>query len=430
MQVRNPPNPVTDFVRSPPKSQQSITTQARPATASSQQEAEPLLTLLTDAHPWVGGTINGSLTAYTTTKHYSPRFVQYGADLIERNIGSPVANTVSSVGRRTGVESGIRKYLDRRRPSEIERTESSDSNRENWSKRRRVVPDEMDVEQAVPESAISEGRISQEFLPAYRSSKPPSYREEMSPRGEGRTQMAERPPTNRSWSAQVLISTSGLGVALSESSLRSLTYCVKLLITATDHVETVMDALKMVLQEFDQAQASRRRDARSEKETEAGVVVQDRTQAEQEEAARRLAARIKQHCDDIWQTLKTVVNSVSTYAGGALPENARNLVKNQLMSIPSRWRSATVTAAEQDRRDGGESGSTDEESEARKSAHRMIAFATEGLDMMAQVNGVVKITLDSAEKWLESLGRKARGGRDEQMMDADDARSSEDQERK
>ena len=51
----------------------------------------------------------------------------------------------------------------------------------------------------------------------------------------------------------------------------------------------------------------------------------------------------------------------------------------------------------------------------------MIAFATEGLDMMAQVNTVVKTTLESAENWLQSLGRR---NHEEEMMDADDPRES------
>lgn len=303
---------------------------------------------------------------------------------------------------------------------------------------------EMDVERGGPaEPSIAEASESHEYLPAYRSSKPPSYREELSPQGSERVQVRDRPATNRSWSTQLMISTSGLGVALSESSRKSLKYCLELLIKATEHVETVMAALRMVLREYDQTQERRRsqHDARRAKEAEAGVLVEDDGGAEQseDEAARRLAARIKQLCDDIWYTMKTVTNSVSTYAGGALPENARNIVKGQLMSIPQRWRMASNAVAEQDRKDGGESGgAVGEEGETRKAAHRMIAFGTEGLDMMAHVNDVVRITLESAEKWLDSLGRGGGGGlkrgvsasgRDEEMMDADDPRSSEEKER-
>ena len=368
-----------------------------------------MLELLVDAHPWVGGTINGSLSAYTMTKQYSPRFVQYSANLIERNIGYPMVNTMSVVGRRTGVEGGIRRYLGGRRPSDLESSHAE-------HKRRKVGGDgdAMDLD-SIPDTATeaaSSRRQSQDYLPAYRGSKPPSYRESQSPASVERQQVQNRPPHDRSWGTKLMIGTSGLGVALSESSLRSLTYCVNVLTKASEHIDTVMSALKMLLREFDEAQESQQREqARRAKEVEAGLVPQQ--QVDQDEAARQLADRIKQLCDDIWQTMKTVVNSVSTYAGGALPENARRIVKGQLMSIPQRWRHASETAAQQGQRVAEPSQNNvalqaSAEGEVRKTAHRMIAFAEEGLDMMAQVNDVVKITLQSAEDWLTSLGRRNR----------------------
>ena len=36
----------------------------------------------------------------------------------------------------------------------------------------------------------------------------------------------------------------------------------------------------------------------------------------------------------------------------------------------------------------------------------MIAFATEGLDMISQVSQTMKLTLDSAEGWLQRVGRR------------------------
>lgn len=413
---------ITGFIRSP-HAQSSQKSPSAVSNGGSMQQQPPLLELFVDAHPWVGSTIASSMTAYNTTKNYSPRIVQYGAGLIERNIGSPVANTVSSVGRRTGVESGLRKILGNRRADELERPDSADSARATFNKRRKTDSDEMDLEEPAA-SEVSRLQDSQEFLPAYRSSKPPSYREEMSPRGTDRT--IDRPQHNRSWSSHVIYTASGLGVALSDSSLRSLKYCVGLLVSATDHVQKVMDALRLVLQEYDQVRDARQADqARRTKEIEAGFSI--KTQEEKDhEVSEQLAQRIKQLCDDILNTIKTVVNSVSTYAGGALPENARNIVKGQLLSIPQRWRWATESAAaadQQEKADGGESGgSGSAEEDTRKAAHRMLAFATEGLDMMAQVNAVVNTTLQKAEEWLETLRRR---NQDHEMMDADDPRDNE-----
>src|SRR5215469_14756472 len=116
---------VLDFTRSPssravaPPVQQN---QWRQTTSpqSPQDEPEPLLSLLTASHPWVGNTINGSLSAYETTKYYSPAFVRSSAEFVERAIGSPLSNTVGSISRRTGVEAGVRRYLGQRRSSDTE----------------------------------------------------------------------------------------------------------------------------------------------------------------------------------------------------------------------------------------------------------------------------------------------------------------------
>lgn len=401
-----------DFARASPRTNDHMPSYVNGLHAKSpQQEAEPLLELLAQAHPWVGGTINGSMSAYSGAKYYSPRFVQYGANLVERNVGMPVVSTVSSVGRMTGVENGIRRYLGGgRRPSDLERSDSP------GSKRRRVMEDEMDLENghASPTSGLR--RDSQEsrseYLPAYRSSKPPSYREEASPTAHDRTRNRERPPHNRSWSTQIasntFVTVSGLGIALHENSRRSLRFCLSLLGKAAESVETTMNALSMLLREYDQARQTYHQDHHSSMEK---GETRERT-PDHDDAARRLADLIKQRSDEIWQTLKAVVNSVSTYAGGALPENAQSMVRTQLMSLPQRWR---VTS-------DGQHG----ESETSRSAHRMIAFATEGLDMMSQVSQIVKATLDSAEKWLQRnpLGRRrveneptANGEKDVEMME-------------
>ena len=374
-----------DFARSP-----STRTFSHASLGHVKQEPEPLFELFTRAHPWVGGTINGSLSAYSTTKTYSPRVIQYGADLVERSITTPVVSTVSKVGRMTGVESGLRWYYggaNASRPNDVD-----GGSVETASKRRRLMDDEMDVEYghfSPPQSRLrlDSNDINDEVLPAYRASKPPSYREKASPtEGDGQMQL-ERPSHNRSWSSQVFVTTSGLGVALSVTSRRSLRFCLSFLSRQADHVTTVMNALKLVLEQYDQA-----RDAwhqNHDASIEAGL--RPKT-PDHDEAARRLAQIIKTHSEDIWRTLENVVTSVSSYAGGALPENARHFVRNQLMSLPQRWRVVS------DNQTG--------ESETSRSAHRMIAFATEGLDMMGQVSQTMKLTLESAERWLARAGRR------------------------
>ncbi|KAK5120808.1 hypothetical protein LTR85_005875 [Meristemomyces frigidus] len=378
------------FARSPPGNlahmQPHANASANAHPQNDHQETEPLLHLLTQAHPWVGAPINASLTAYSTTKGYAPRFVQASANMMERSIASPMVSTVGSVGRMTGVESVARWYLTPRQQDDVE----GGDDRGARGKRRRVLHDDMDMEHGLHSPRSGMRRDSEdsktESLPAYRASKPPSYREEMSPAGAERSRQNERPSHNRSWSSQLLYSASGLGVAMSDVSRRNLVFCLNLLGRSAEHIATVTDALKLVLEQYDEAreQWHQHRDSATEKGE------RPRT-PEHDEAARRLAEIIKKHCDDIWQTLKGVVHSVSVTVGGALPANARNFVRNQLMSLPQRWRMV--------------SDSQTGESETSRTANRMIAFATEGLDMIGQVSQVCRLTLESAEGWVQMVGR-------------------------
>jgi hypothetical protein len=322
------------------------------------------------------------------TKNYSPRFVQAGANIVEQRIGNPMVNTVSMVGKITGVESGLRWYYggNATRPNDAE-----DEDEEQGTKRRRVMNDEMDLESGSLSPRSKHRRDSQEsgveYLPAYRASKPPSYREEVSPTGLDRQMSLDRPTHNRSWSSQVFVSTSGLGVALSLTSRRTLGHCLGFLGQQASHVTTVMNALKLILQEYDQARDQWHQN------NDASMEAGERAKTpEHDDTARALAQIIKKYSDDIWRTLESVVTNVSNYAGGALPENARHFVRNQLMSLPQRWRIVS------DNQTG--------DSETSRGARRMIAFATEGLDMISQVSQTMKLTLDSAENWLNRVGRR------------------------
>ena len=399
--------PKLDFAKSPPIG--ALSHASPTCSRAPEEESEPLLELFTKAHPWVGGTINGSLNAYSTTKYYSPRLVQFGANLVERSITTPVVSTVSTVGRMTGVESGLRWYYG----GNTRRSNDPDgSGEDSATKRRRLMDNDIDLESGQFGVGSRFRRDSQESrqesLPAYGASKPPSYREEASPHGTDR--QLDRQSHNQSWSSQVFVMTSGLGVALSVSSRRSLRFSLSVLGQSAERVSTLMDALKLVLEQYDQARDAwhQNHDSTMEKGDRAKTPDHD-------EAARRLAGLLKKHSDEIWHTLQNVVNSVSNYAGGALPDNARQFVRNQLMSLPQRWRFVS------DNQTG--------ESETSRSAHRMIAFATEGLDMMSQVSQTLKLTLESAERWLERAGRRRElvdspqaFQKDHDMEDADSQR--------
>ncbi|KAF2125513.1 Opi1-domain-containing protein, partial [Dothidotthia symphoricarpi CBS 119687] len=382
-----------DFVRSP--TARSMTLSAHESTAT---EPEPLLSLITSNHPWLGGTINGSISAYNATKGYSPRFVKYGAELIERNVGSPMVNTVSSVGRRTGMEQNLRRYLGEvgRRPSDLEQGDSDAAR-----KRQRIespLADAMDLDAAPPASRRRGGSQSSyaESLPAYDDQRSPSYEESAAPTTTTATAKHSDPQAQDrrvAWSTQLIMTTSGLGVALSATSLRSLKLCLGLLRGATTHIDNVMRALKLVLEEYEAALRSRQTHHQThyDAEKQPPTSPTETHPAQESDDVTRIATRIKALSADIWQTLQSVVASVSRYTGGALPQNASQVVRTQLLSVPQRWQLAGRT--------------TQGEGEEVRGANRMLAFAKEGLDMMGQITTVVDGTVCSAEGWLGRIGR-------------------------
>ncbi|KAJ5795018.1 hypothetical protein N7457_001617 [Penicillium paradoxum] len=359
----------SDFGHSPRTARQSL-----PIASPDPPRPEPLLSLLTSSHPLISSAINGSVSAYATSKSYSPRF-KSGAEFIERNIGSPVANTVGTVGRKTGVESGLRWALQRR--------DSSNDNSKHAKKRRKmdenVSPKTMDVEngpdgpaQQQPRTRSSSDLSMAESLPPYDEMRSPHYEEKPGRR------------TSATWQSRLVISTSGLGVAMSEESLRSLQYCLTWLRWANGRLGKSIVALHGAVQEWEAEKS------RSQSDIEAGGSGQ--------ENASLLIQRIQAVKADVLSTLKQVVDVVSKYAGGALPENARYLVRRHLTSLPHRFQVASTSQPPPD--------SPAASSDATVSAHRILVLAQEGLDMMAQVSGVVNDTLVSAEHWCDRLGRK------------------------
>lgn len=407
-----------DFIGSPPQHKTSLPSsspgglqQGRPIA----QQPEPLLSLLTTSHPLIGTAIGGSLSAYSASKNYSPRF-KSSAEYVERRF-TPVVNTVGSVGRVTGVEGGVRWFLGGRQPSHHPPSDL-ESGSEGSNKRRKVGTDdaEMEVDRNISrdpypvhrqELQHRERRPSQgstvESLPAYDEYRSPSY--ETAQQALIPMQTDEPISPGSTWQSRLILSTSGLSVAMSEESLRSLKYCLSWLRWANEHIGKVINALKSVLEQYDNGSEFSTTgvitsgDA-GEMDGQAGQLIM-RSDAERS----ALNARIAELKKDVLKTLKDVVDIVSKYAGGALPENARVLVRRHLTSLPQRFRLAS-TSSVNDARNGeiGDKG----DREVTEGANRVMVLAKEGLDMMAQVSGVLDGTIVSAEEWCERLGRKKR----------------------
>jgi hypothetical protein len=190
-----------------------------------------------------------------------------------------------------------------------------------------------------------------------------------------------------------MITTSGLGVALSDRSLSSLKYCVSFLRLATNQLTGIMAALRELIAQCEQYTYGARRGSQP-----AYLLTE-----QQEAASRAITDSIKKLGTDIMAILQEVTDRVSKYTGGKLPENAGALVRRQLMSVPQRWR----IAQESTPAPASDNASTDQsQSEALRIGQRFLIFAEQGCDMIAQVNMVVSGTVESAEKWLDSMGRR------------------------
>ena len=418
-------NHIQDFISSPPNTNSSLplsppTSHNFPQNnqlSNRPPRPEPLLSLLTTSHPLLASTIEGATSAYGGAKNYSPRF-RSGAEYVEGYI-TPIANTVGSVSRVTGVEGGVRWFLGagRRAPSS-----SSDIETGNGKKRRKndnagpisnkrlegegmkqimglQSPSEADLQQEIfsPTSKAGSRRMSVastvDTLPAYDEMRSPAYTETIDGQNSPRQ---STPANNRAWQSRLIMSTSGLSVAMSEESLRSLKYCLRWLRWANEHITHITGSLKTTLEQYEQSDEQGQIEI-SEK------TQMDGSQAENGQGPSRtdLAVRITTLKGDVLKTLKDVIETVSKYAGGALPENARILVRRHLTSLPQRFRVATIS-------DRNPNSNQDSESTLREGAQKVLVLAKEGLDMVAQVSGVLDGTIVSAEEWCDRMGKRRK----------------------
>lgn len=387
-------------------------TTPQPGTPRSQSNVppEPLLQLLTTNHPLLGNVINNTQQAYSLGKNYSPRF-KSGAEYVEGYV-TPIANRVGVVGRATGFEGGVRWFLGGGRRHKSRSTDHEVAGYGS-NKRRKVAmpdPDPVDDQEDEVMSGTTTPRAMQphdrrlsvastvDSLPAYDDLRSPAYTESSETRSNG---------SSSAWQSRLILSTSGLSIAMSEESLRSLKYCLSWLRWANVHIGNVINSLKAAMERYDRSAAA----ANGHQSTLGG------SSSSEADERNEVAARIDVLRADVLKTLQDVISTVSKYAGGALPDNARTLVRRHLTSLPQRFRIATMAG------DGQRNGQTEElsaeeagqakEKEMREGAQRVLVLAKEGLDMMAQVSGVLDGTIVSAEEWCERLGRKKRQQREE-----------------
>jgi hypothetical protein len=310
----------------------------------------------------------------------------------------------------TGVEGGVRWFLGGRRPSHFSPVDSIENGREGGNKRRKVANIDQEMDRHIPHDPYQVHRQELQHRPrapsqASQVDSLPAYDEYRSPNYEDAQQAliptqesGEVSSPNSSWQSRLVLSTSGLSVAMSEESLRSLKYCLGWLRWANEHIGKVIDALKLVLEQYEPLPPPGTTiDSGDGSEKGNSLII--RSEAERT----ALHAKVAELKKDVLKTLKSVVDIVSKYAGGALPENARILVRKHLTSLPQRFRLANSRTL-----DHNSMGLEQGDAEVTEGANRVLVLAKEGLDMMAQVSGVLDGTIVSAEEWCERLGRKKR----------------------
>jgi hypothetical protein len=378
-------------------------------------QPEPLLSLLTTSHPFLGRTIHNATAAYMTSKNSSALF-KSSAEYVEGYL-TPLANTVGSVSRFTGVEGGVRWYLNSRRPAPLDGGGGS-------NKRRRVdsigPEDEFrgrkgEIDPNPHKNRRLSSASTMDTLPAYEEVSPsPAYTETASDAAATDRRIA--PPLD--WQSRIITSTSGLSIAMSEESLRRLKYCLNFIRRVNGHINGTVNTLKKTLEQYEQAESETGFDPVGATRADGQVMNMDEEAQQRRNSDSRtvLAARLDHLRNEVVNTLRKTIDTVSRYAGGALPDNARALVRRHLTSLPQRLRIASMLDGNS-RRPGVEGGEAEVDGNAtikqvRERAHMAIVAANAGLDMVDQVGRILDGTITSAEEWCERLGKRVSGSRD------------------
>ncbi|KAH9072291.1 Opi1-domain-containing protein [Lactarius deliciosus] len=355
--------------------------------------------------------VSTALRAYEQSKA-SSRVVKYGAEMMEssmKSISRPVIDRLPN-----SLDEFACRQLDRLgrygRPPSADSDERSAS-AERGRKRGRIARD----------SGLQIGDVS---MALDLEEGEPSSESDKNMQGEIAEEQQQVVPRSR-WQA-VLLEAGGIGAAVSEESMRRLKYCLSWLQYATTHI----DGQILILRDFI-ASLQPPPDSPHALNPDA-LISQERM---------RQLTNVKR---DVVATVRQVVDVVSKYAGGALPEPARARVRGFILHLPQAWASAArrdnVAPAPVPTRGRGSTrrsvrrtntSGTGEISRpssptrhprqnsagangppvavpptagsAKQAAQRILALATESLDMMRGVTGVVKDSLDRADAWVERL---------------------------
>lgn len=194
------------------------------------------------------------------------------------------------------------------------------------------------------------------------------------------------------------VTAGGIGAAVSEESMKSLKYCLHWLHYATAHLDHQVGILREFILSLTSPHLRR---------TPAGALVR----SEDVQAASILDG-IKR---DVMETIKKVVDVVSTYAGSALPEQAKRYVRNSILALPDKWAKAMSSTGDAAaiEADAGASASAEHlagedaggrqprptvlRSPTHAAAEHMLVFAVESLDMLRSMLNIFNDSVERAD---------------------------------
>ncbi|KAJ3499390.1 hypothetical protein NLG97_g378 [Lecanicillium saksenae] len=198
-------------------------------------------------------------------------------------------------------------------------------------------------------------------------------------------------------------STSGLRLTMSSEELRSLKYCLKWLHWTNGRIKKLTGLLKNALMEWESSCNTHVRlaEGRGDDKDQAMQSTKGRSGTTDAKQGRiQIANHIQVLKTYILTSLQQVVTTVSKY-GGALPGNARILIRRHLTSLPQRFRLATMN--ENPNNANGDTNK-DKSFALGKDTQMVLVLAKEGLDMVTQITSVLQGTIVSAEQWCVTWG--------------------------
>ncbi|KAH8103913.1 transcription factor Opi1-domain-containing protein [Cristinia sonorae] len=374
--------------------------------------------------------VNTALRAYEHTKA-SSRVVKYGAEMMEssvKTISKPVIDRLPV----NQLDEFACRQLDRvsyyPEGADQEFQDERERGRSGWSSSRQD-PSELRNRGRHPSPDLK-GK-DRDISMLREDDRPPGSSHSRTPTPRQEDTQQEMVPRSR-WQT-VLLEAGGIGAAVSEESMRRLKYCLQWLQYATDHIDSQIAVLRDFIASLQEQQPSNGSSLISPQHLHTLTTI------------RR----------DVVNTIRQVVDVVSKYAGGALPEPARSRVRDFILHLPQRWAQAASPTSENApapvgaKPDGkvkservsrsgrtatapysygkGEAGPSPRSkppsratspSHARQTngcntahngaamahaAQKILTLAAESLDMLRAVTQVFKESLDKADAWVERL---------------------------